>query len=162
MHTREEVLKLLETVSDPEIPVINVVEMGIVREVHLGPNHQIKIDITPTYSGCPAMKVIEDEITAALSASGFKQVEVRLVYSPPWTTDWLSAEAKRKLKEYGIAPPGPVKNELVQLGKQRDEIECPFCNSDQTELRSSFGSTACKAMYYCRACRQPFEYFKDF
>ncbi len=148
--SKEQVKEWLSEVTDPEIPVLNIVEMGIVREIHLRED-EIRVDITPTYSGCPAMEAIEKAIGDRLRGRGIKQVEVRRVHATPWTTDWLTAEAREKLRSYGIAPPTPGDSEQTQ---------CPFCGSSETELRSFFGSTACKSLHFCRSCRQPFEEFK--
>lgn len=148
--SKEDVLSILRQVKDPEIPVLDVVEMGIVREVRPQGETGVEVDITPTYSGCPAMHVIEREIEQALSSRGFSQVKVNMVYAPAWTSEWLTEEAKQKLEAYGIAPPRC--NESVRA--------CPFCGSKETELRSEFGSTPCKALCYCTSCQQPFEYFK--
>ncbi len=150
--SEKKILKLLEDVQDPEIPVLNIVEMGIVREINIS-DEKVQINITPTYMGCPAMNMIENEMLDLLYANGINNVKVRTVYSPAWTTDWLSDETKSKLKEYGIAPPRAVTDLL-------DKIECPFCNSNSTKLTSEFGSTACKSLHFCYACHQPFEHFK--
>ena len=155
--TKEEILQYLTGVPDPEIPALNIVEMGIVREVEFK-DDAVQIVITPTYSGCPAMKVIEDSIVSTLENKGLDGVTTRTIFAPPWTTDWLSEETKRKLKESGIAPPP----KLAKIGSDAglDNIVCPFCDSDKTELRSEFGSTACKSLHYCNNCQQPFEHFK--
>lgn len=151
---KEEILKLLENVFDPEIPVLNIVEMGIVRDIDETDGEFI-IKITPTYSGCPAMKTIEDEILEILNSREITKVKIKRSYSPPWTTEWMSEETKSKLKEYGIAPPeGTDENFLMQ------KIKCPFCGSQDTELTSAFGSTSCKSLHYCNECSQPFEHFK--
>jgi ring-1,2-phenylacetyl-CoA epoxidase subunit PaaD len=155
--TKEETFQFLTEINDPEIPVLNIVEMGIVKEVELQ-GDSVRVVITPTYSGCPAMKVIEEEIVSALQKKGFENVTTRTVFSPSWTTDWLSEETKRKLKEYGIAPPG--KASADDSSRITKNIHCPFCDSDNTELRSEFGSTACKSLHYCNNCQQPFEHFK--
>ena len=157
-----ELLDLLRSIPDPEVPALDIVELGIVRAVEVGPDGVVRVDITPTYSGCPAMRVIEDDIVAALRAHGREKVELRTVYSPPWTTDWLSDEAKAKLKAYGIAAPGraPTDQELVPLTSRVRHVDCPFCGSSNTERKSEFGATACKAIHYCHHCRQPFEEFK--
>jgi len=160
--TRDDVLAILDEVKDPEVPVLSVVELGIVRDVHLD-RAGVTITITPTYSGCPAMRMIEEEITAALEARGLSPVSLKTVYAPAWTTDWLSAEAKKKLEAYGIAPPGAARQEtLITLTRSpvSESPCCPYCGSRDTELRSEFGSTACKSICYCRACEQPFEAFK--
>lgn len=154
------ILETLREVVDPEIPVLNIVEMGIVRQVEkIGDS--VRVTITPTYSGCPAMQMIRDQILAALSSQGFGVVEIRQVYAPAWTTDWMTGEAKRKLKDYGVAPPRWTDGtELVPLEIETEPVPCPHCGSLDTELRSSFGSTACKEFHFCSHCRQPFEAFK--
>lgn len=159
--TREKVLEVLQRVMDPEIPVISVVEMGIIRGTRWDDlTETLHVDITPTYSGCPAMKVIEEDVSRALLAAGFPHVIAHRVYSPAWTTDWITPEAKEKLRKYGIAPPGTAAESLVAIGAKPKIIACPFCSSQRTEVRSEFGATACKALYFCSECRQPFEYFK--
>lgn len=156
-------LGALESVMDPEVPVLSVVELGIVREVAVNTaTGTVTVTVTPTYSGCPAMQVIEREISAALAAAGFENVTLRTTYSPPWTTDWISESAKRKLSAYGIAPPGTVPRELVQLEGPSRQVACPFCGSPNTALQSEFGATACKSLHRCNACLQPFEHFKTF
>lgn len=155
-----DILAILREVKDPELPMLDVVALGIVRDV-LATEAGVRVDITPTYSGCPALKTIEDDIVAALAGHGYASVEVRTVYTPAWTTDWLSAEAKEVLRAAGIAPPGRVEVEpLVMLTRAPRVTMCPFCGSGETEERSEFGSTACKAIHYCRSCRQPFDRFK--
>ncbi len=159
--TREAILAMLREVPDPEVPVLSIVDLGIVRDVELA-DDGVTVVITPTYSGCPAMRMIEDEIVAALRAHGIAHGRTRTVYSPPWTTDWLSDDAKRRLEQYGIAPPGPAvaEEELVPLRRRAAPVRCPFCHSTHTRERSEFGSTACKSLWYCEECRQPFEAFK--
>ena len=161
LPTREELFEILEEVKDPEVPVLSIVELGIVRDAAAS-NDAVTVVVTPTYSGCPAMRTIETEIVAALQAHGFEHVAVKTVYAPAWTTDWIGPEAKRKLEAYGIAPPGPAPREdLVSiLPRRQATARCPYCGSLRTELRSEFGSTACKSICYCRDCRQPFEAFK--
>jgi ring-1,2-phenylacetyl-CoA epoxidase subunit PaaD len=146
---------------DPEVPVLSVVDLGIVRDV-TAEGDDVTVTITPTYSGCPAMRLIEEEIVAALAAAGFRSARVKTVYWPAWTTDWISEDAKRRLREYGIAPPprAPAPQELVPISPRAERVECPYCGSTRTELRSEFGSTACKALMYCADCEQPFELFK--
>lgn len=153
-NTKEEILKLLENIYDPEIPVLNVVEMGIVRNINVK-DGGYEIEITPTYSGCPAMKTIEDEIIDLLSDEGIDNIKVKKVYSPAWTTDWMSEKTKIKLSEYGIAPPEGNAEEFIFK-----KITCPFCKSTNTKLTSEFGSTSCKSLHYCNSCSQPFEHFK--
>lgn len=158
--TREEALAVLDEVMDPEVPVLSVVELGIVRAVEVDDDH-VTVTLTPTYSGCPAMRAIEHAIEQALLARGVAQVDVRISYTPAWTTDWIPAEAREKLRAYGIAPPAPADHDApVTIGRRRAAVRCPYCGSVATELRSEFGSTACKAIHVCRSCQQPFEEFK--
>ncbi len=136
-------------------------ELGIVRDVEVSEQGRVTVTVTPTYSGCPAIRVIEDDITSAIRAAGFAEVEVRTALAPAWTTDWIAPEAKAKLKAYGIAPPSRTESsDLVQLLRHRPAVQCPYCDSYETEVRSEFGSTACKSVCWCRSCRQPFEEFK--
>ena len=157
--TKEGLLSILEEVTDPEIPVLAVTDMGIIRDIVIG-EEELEIVITPTYSGCPAMNTIEVNIRAALQEKGFGQVKVTTVLHPAWTTDWITERGRQRLKDYGIAPPvdGSVdKNALFQNGPV---VECPQCGSRHTEMVSQFGSTACKALYRCLDCKEPFDYFK--
>ena len=155
-------LEILESVKDPEVPVLSVVELGVVRGVEVNGTSAI-VTITPTYSGCPALRAIEEDIVAALTAGGFEPVTVRTEYAPAWTTDWISAAAQEKLRAYGIAPPGRVAAEaLIPLGPSVRNVACPFCGSPNTTTKSEFGATACKSLHVCHACRQPFEHFKTF
>ena len=158
-HSQEQIFKLLSEIPDPEIPVINIIELGILREVKFVDEVCIVV-ITPTYTGCPAMKVIEDDIRIKLKEIGIDKVKVELVLSPAWTTDWISDVAKEKLRAYGIAPPDHSSvDKKVLLGKARD-LKCPLCGSIHTEMISQFGSTACKALFRCLDCKEPFDYFK--
>jgi ring-1,2-phenylacetyl-CoA epoxidase subunit PaaD len=162
---RDEVMRILTEVKDPELPFIDIVELGIVRDVVVS-DDGIRVDITPTYSGCPAMQVIEREVREILDRQGSAAVEVRTVYSPPWTTEWMSEETRQKFRDNGIAPPNPPSlggiEELVTLRRARPTIECPFCRSSNTTEKSEFGSTACKSIHFCNSCHQPFDYFKGF
>lgn len=159
MLTKETIFRLLSSIPDPEIPVITIQELGILRDVELTEDTCI-ITITPTYSGCPAMRAIEDDIKSVLTSNGINKVEVKMVYSPAWTTDWMTAEAKEKLRKYGIAPPEhSTVDKATLLGKSK-VVKCPQCNSVDTTMVSQFGSTACKALYKCNACKEPFDYFK--
>jgi ring-1,2-phenylacetyl-CoA epoxidase subunit PaaD len=152
----------LESVLDPEVPVLSIIELGIVRAVAVE-GDSVTVTVTPTYSGCPAMQAIEAEIRAALGAAGFVRVELKTVYAPAWTTDWMSEPAREKLRAYGIAPPGRVpQTPLVTLEAPPRRIPCPFCGSPNTILESEFGATACKALFTCHSCHQPFEHFKAF
>lgn len=156
---RERIMRTLDAVKDPEIPVISVVELGVVRDVELA-DGVVTVTITPTYSGCPAMHVMEEDITAAVRELGFSDVRIRTVLLPAWTSDWINEGAREKLRRYGIAPPShSAADALVQIGRRRT-VECPFCGSMNTLLTSEFGSTACKALHRCKACSQPFEEFK--
>ena len=138
--------ELLNTIPDPEIPVISIVELGVVRNVIFDNNFYI-ISITPTYSGCPAVKTFTDDIKSCLKENGIRNFKLKLVYSPAWTTDWMDDKTKEKLKKFGIAPPS-------------NTVICPQCNSKNVQLISDFGATACKAMYKCLDCLEPFEFFK--
>lgn len=161
MLTQDEVWAVLETVPDPEVPVISVVELGVVRDVVVQ-GDGVTVTMTPTYSGCPAMREMEEDIRTALAAKGVAQVTVHTVLSPAWTTDWIGPAARDKLRAYGIAPPGKAEaGGLVTLTRARPPVPCPFCGSSDTRLESEFGSTACKAIRFCRACQQPFEEFKS-
>ena len=155
---RDEILRWLEEVKDPEVPVLSVRELGVLRDVEVSDDGVVVV-MTPTYSGCPAMHAMEAEVLSTLERHGVPNARVRTVYSPAWTTDWLSVEAKAKLAAYGIAPPGPVDDDLVPL-RRRATVECPYCHSPNTTMRSEFGSTACKAILFCNSCHQPFELFK--
>lgn len=158
----EEALRVLDDVKDPEVPVLSVVELGIIRGVE-AEGRRVAVTITPTYSGCPAMKVIEDDVRDALQRAGFPDIAIKTVYSPAWTTDWIPEPAREKLRAYGIAPPAPTSaGDLVPFGRTVRVATCPFCGSPNTALESEFGATACKSLHVCRSCRQPFEHFKAF
>jgi ring-1,2-phenylacetyl-CoA epoxidase subunit PaaD len=165
-HDLAAVWATLESVPDPEVPVLSVVELGIVRDVEVDADGHVTVSITPTYSGCPALQVIEHDITDALARGGWPDARLRTVYSPVWTTDWIGADARHKLEAYGIAaPPGRAPrdaggDELVPLQRRVEPVACPYCGSRATTMRSAFGPTACKAVMYCDQCRQPFELFK--
>ncbi len=157
----------LEEVKDPEVPVLSVVELGIVRDVRTDEG-AVTVTITPTYSGCPAMHEIEQEIKRVLGTHGVERVQLETVYTPAWTTDWMGEGAKRKLAAYGIAPPRRVDEQPnvvpIRLRRARAaqsaSVPCPYCGSHETDLRSLYGATACKAIHFCRSCQQPFEEFK--
>lgn len=160
LPSREELFDLLDEVKDPEVPVLSVVELGIVRDA-VASEDGVVITITPTYSGCPAMHEIEQEIRGALAAHGIAPVDVKTTYTPAWTTDWIGEDARAKLEAYGIAPPSRSEtSELVPLRRRAATVRCPYCKSLSTERKSEFGSTACKSIWVCRDCRQPFEEFK--
>ena len=151
---------LLQDVCDPEVPVLSIVDLGIVRDIKLN-GDEVEITITPTYSGCPAMDAIKTEIRLKLIEHGYKNVKITSVLSPAWTTDWMSEAGKQKLKAYGIAPPNPTQIVCdTKLFSESEAIQCPRCNSYHTQLISRFGSTACKALYQCLDCKEPFDYFK--
>ena len=162
MRAREEYWTAVGAVLDPEVPVLSVIDLGIVRDMR-EEHGAVVVDVTPTYSGCPAMQTIEHDIVEALEKAGAARVVVNTIFQPAWTTDWISADAKERLRAYGIAPPSgtaAVATELIPLQRRQDIITCPHCGSRNTERRSEFGSTACKAIYYCAGCAEPFEYFK--
>lgn len=160
MLTTEQAWDVLARVADPEIPVISVTELGIVREVTVSAE-TVEVVVTPTYSGCPATEVIERSIVEALREAGAADVRVEMRLAPAWTTDWIAPEAKEKLRRYGIAPPGAAANAAVaQPIGFVPRADCPLCGSRNTERLSAFGATACKALYRCRDCREPFEHFK--
>lgn len=156
--TKELITDYLFEVKDPEVPVLSIVDLGIVRNIEVHGN-DVNVTITPTYSGCPAMKVIEDDIIDKLHEKGIENVHVDTVLSPAWTTDWITQEGKDRLREFGIAPPegSPDKTSLFQSPKV---VACPHCRGTNTVMKSYFGSTACKALYYCNDCLEPFDYFK--
>ena len=162
-RTRDEILAILDTVMDPEVPVLSVRELGIVRDVLIDAEGVVSVVVTPTYSGCPAIRVIEQDIETALHDAGIADVRIETVYAPAWTSDWIPDEARAKLKAYGIAPPVPAASsgDLVQLLRAPRTPQCPYCDSRDTEVRSEFGSTACKSICWCRSCGQPFEEFKS-
>lgn len=167
----QKIWSILETVVDPEVPVLTIIDLGIVRDVKIIEDLQnpllegggAEIIITPTYTGCPAMDMIAMNIRLALIEHGYKNVKITSVLSPAWTTDWMSESGKEKLKAYGIAPPRSDRPGLTDTSKlfiKQETIQCPLCNSYNTKLISQFGSTACKALYQCEDCKEPFDYFK--
>lgn len=163
----ERAWQVLDGVPDPEVPALSVRDLGIVRDV-VDHGDAIEVVLTPTYSGCPATEVIERSVLDAIEADGLGPARATLRRAPAWTTDWISAEGRRKLADYGIAPPGPVASTAADgavpirfIGRRAAErIACPRCGSEHTERLSAFGSTACKSLYRCVACREPFEHFK--
>jgi ring-1,2-phenylacetyl-CoA epoxidase subunit PaaD len=164
-----EVWAVLANVPDPEVPAVSLRDLGIVRDVVAAEDRDfeggVEIVLTPTYSGCPATEVIEQQVLEAVEAAGLGPVRVRLQRAPAWTTDWISAEGREKLRAYGIAPPGPAADGATPLrfyarGSSTPSLQCPRCNSFHTELLAAFGSTACKALYRCVSCKEPFEHFK--
>ena len=152
--------QILETVTDPEVPVLSILDLGIVRDIKID-RETIEVIITPTYTGCPAMDMIAMNIRLALIENGYNKIKITSILSPVWTTGWMSEAGKQKLKKYGIAPPNPIQ----QIGNDKlfavpEGVQCPHCNSYHTQRISEFGSTACKALYKCNDCKEPFDYFK--
>lgn len=165
MHNQEaEIWQILELVKDPEIPVLSIIDLGIVRSIKFnGPSNntdelEVYVYVTPTYSACPAVDMINADIKLALSEAGYKNIKIEQVLFPAWTTDWMSESGKEKLKNYGIAAPIGKSNDQISLEELK--VICPQCGSDQTKMISAFGSTACKALFQCGNCLEPFDYFK--
>jgi len=158
LHIDQTIFDILETVSDPEIPVLSIMEMGVVRAVKVEDNI-VEVTITPTYSGCPAMDVIGDDIKKALREKGF-EAKVKLVLSPAWTTDWITPKGRKALEKYGIASPLEGEADKEALLGNKKLVKCPQCGSMNTKMVSQFGSTACKAFFQCEDCLEPFDYFK--
>jgi ring-1,2-phenylacetyl-CoA epoxidase subunit PaaD len=159
MIDEQHIWNILEDVKDPEVPVLSVVDLGIVRSVKTS-DDKIDIVITPTYSGCPAMDVINMDIRLKLIEKGFRNITIQQQLSPAWTTDWMSEEGQKKLKAFGIAPPNPKQQFCTSDMFQQEAVQCPRCNSWHTQLISQFASTACKSMYRCLDCKEAFDYFK--
>ena len=158
----ERAWSVLDGVPDPEVPALSIRDLGIVRDVRVS-EHGVQVVLTPTYSGCPATEVIERDVVDALEAAGFAPARVTWQRAPAWSTDAISAEGRRKLREYGIAPPGPVDAAAgvpLRFHPRAVAVNCPRCGSVDTEQLAAFGATACKALYRCKACAEPFEYFK--
>ncbi len=155
-----DIWNILEEIKDPEIPVLSIVDLGIAREVNKMDNEQVEIVISPTYSGCPAMYMLEEQIKQALMDHGYGETIVTTRLSPAWTTDWMTESGKQKLMAYGIAPPEKTTSNKAMLFGGQKKISCPRCRSDNSEQISEFGSTACKALYRCLDCLEPFDYFK--
>lgn len=155
----DRIWELMHSIPDPEIPVISITDLGIVREIEKE-DDLIRIKITPTYSGCPAMYAIEQDIKKVLKENGYDQIDIKMVYQPVWTTDWINDAAKERLRAYGIAPPEKSTSDKSVLVGESAKIVCPRCGSRATTLISQFGSTACKALYKCEDCLEPFDYFK--
>jgi ring-1,2-phenylacetyl-CoA epoxidase subunit PaaD len=159
MIDQKKIWSLLEEVKDPEVPVLSVIDLGIVRSVETA-GDRIDITITPTYSGCPAMDVISMDIRLKLIEKGYRNVNIQQQLSPAWTTDWMSEDGKKKLKAFGIAPPNPKQQFCTTDMFRQEAVQCPRCDSWHTELISQFGSTACKSMYRCLDCKEAFDHFK--
>src|SRR5581483_4906940 len=154
---RQRAFDVAATVVDPEIPVLTIADLGVLRDVTVD-DGRVEVTITPTYSGCPAMNMIALDIRLALERAGFRDCNVKTVLSPAWTTDWMSEDGRRKLREYGIAPPQRAANRRGLFGVET--IACPNCRSEDTEVLSEFGSTSCKALWRCKSCREPFDHFR--
>jgi ring-1,2-phenylacetyl-CoA epoxidase subunit PaaD len=154
---RQRAWDIAAQVVDPEIPALTIADLGVLRDVTIN-DGCVEVAITPTYSGCPAMNMITLEIELALERQGIRHSRVRTVLSPAWTTDWMSDDGRRKLREYGIAPPQAGSGRRALFGELK--VACPQCGSDDTEVLSEFGSTSCKALWRCKSCREPFDYFK--
>ena len=150
----------LRAVKDPEIPVLNIVDLGLIRHVTITDQRSLEVGLAPTYSGCPATAVIRGSVGAALRAAGFEGATIVEVLAPPWTSDWLSAQGREQLRRYGIAPPATPVGSPREIWRATPTVCCPRCDSVATEELSRFGSTPCKALYRCQACLEPFEYFK--
>lgn len=159
MLQTEKIYQWLEQVKDPEVPVLSILDLGIVRAVNINADNEVTIIITPTYSGCPAMDVIGVNIRMALAGRGFKKIDIEMQLSPAWTTDWMTESGKQKLKAYGIAPPQRLSKNKPGLFEE-ETVACPHCESTDTVLVSNFGATSCKALYKCHSCHEPFEHFK--
>lgn len=159
MWTKDEIAVWLEDVTDPEIPVLTVMDMGIVRDIRID-EQRVEVDITPTYTGCPAMDEISVNIQKRLKEGGVPEVSVKEVLTPSWTTDWLTEKGREKLEAYGIAPPTDESADKRSLFNAQPTVRCPQCKSENTVRVSQFGSTACKALYRCEDCKEPFDYFK--
>lgn len=157
--TDQHIWDILKSVPDPEIPNLSILDLGVVRDVTLDARNTVTVVITPTYSGCPAMDMIEVMIKSALQEAGYENSIVKTVLSPAWTTDWITEEGKQKLLEAGIAPPQGKADKRILTG-DFENIPCPQCQSTNTEMISQFGSTACKSLFRCLDCREPFDYFK--
>ncbi|MFF7140188.1 1,2-phenylacetyl-CoA epoxidase subunit PaaD [Streptomyces nodosus] len=155
-----------EQVPDPELPMLTLADLGVLRGIDVTPDGTVVARLTPTYSGCPAMAEMRADVSARLRAAGFPRVEIRTVLDPPWTTDWITAEGRRKLTEAGIAPPGSAPRRTggpvpLELSVTRRTVACPRCGSSDTEETSRFAATSCKALWRCRSCLEPFEYVKE-
>ena len=157
---RNHIIAILKNVSDPEIPVLTIEDLGILRDASIDENGKVTVRITPTYTGCPAMDMIRVNVRAALQEHGINNIEVIQSLNPIWTTDWITEEGKQKLKDYGIAPPVEHTTDKSFINGEKKVVPCPQCDSKNTEMVSLFGSTACKAFYKCLDCKEPFDYFK--
>ena len=163
MKTLEDARAVAATVTDPELPMLTLADLGVLRDVSYDDAGALVVSITPTYSGCPAMATMRDDVVRRLAEEGFDDVAVRVSLSPPWTTDWITEQGKRALAEHGISPPGPAPRGpvVLSLSPTRRAVRCPRCGSEDVALTSEFGSTACKALYRCRTCLEPFDHVKE-
>jgi ring-1,2-phenylacetyl-CoA epoxidase subunit PaaD len=159
LEEKDDIKHVLENVTDPEVPALSVMDLGIVRDIRTSQD-EVEVIITPTYTGCPAMDVISMNIRLALISHGYRNVKITQVLSPAWTTDWITEGGKQKLANYGIAPPNPKQQVCHTELFAEESVECPRCHSYHTHRVSEFGSTACKALYQCDECKEPFDYFK--
>ena len=161
----ERATRVAETVTDPEMPMLTLRDLGVLRDLSIGEDDRLVVTITPTYSGCPAMATMRDDLTYRLRVAGFTDIDVRTVLEPAWSTDWITDNGRRKLAEHGMSPPGPAMHREgpvpLTLVMPRRAVECPQCGSANTELASEFGATACKALYRCVDCREPFDHVKE-
>ena len=159
-------LAVAATVTDPEMPMLTLLDLGVLRDVTTSEDGTVAVSITPTYSGCPAMATMRADLQLALLTAGFERVEVRTVLSPPWSSDWITDDGRRKLAEHGISPPGRAPRRepgpvMLSLRSRPRALACPQCGSHDTERTSEFGATACKSLYRCRTCREPFDHVKE-
>lgn len=157
-QTKDRVWAALENVKDPEIPVLSVIDMGIITAIEISNQQTVRITMTPTFIGCPAIEVIKKSINDELMALGFKEIEINIDFETPWTSDRMNVVAKQKLEKFGLAPPPVMNGEFSE--DQLNNVRCPYCNSTDTTLRSAFGSTLCRAIRFCSNCKQRFEQFK--
>jgi len=165
METRELAWEVAARVVDPELPMLTLADLGVLREVTVGPDGAVVAAITPTYSGCPAMATMRDDLVRELLQAGYDDARVRVVLDPPWTTDWITPEGRAALLDAGISPPGPAVHDdgpvALRLSPTRRAVHCPRCGSGEVVVLSEFGSTACKALYRCRACLESFDHVKE-
>jgi len=155
---KNKVLNWLEEVKDPEIPVLSLIDLGVIREVKVDKTHGVKVKMTPTFTGCPAMDYMKKEVEGVLEKKGVEEYEVKISFESRWNSNMISEKGRRALKKFGLAPP-PQHNQLFDLDIL-ENIECPYCGSENTEMRTPFGPTLCRSMHYCHACKQAFEQFK--
>ena len=161
MRSLEQARAVAASVTDPELPMLTLEDLGVLREVEYDADGCLVVSLTPTYSGCPAMAAMRDDVIRSLKHEGFEDVAVKVSLSPPWTSDWISARGRKALVDNGISPPGEVRATALTLLPTRRDVRCPQCGSEDTRLSSEFGSTACKAMYQCRTCLEPFDHVKE-